>query len=153
MKDHERTMLRQAKRRLEEYKVVIFHLAVQDEEHHICERIQQLANDPDPKKAVLEMITISRDISLSPFNEFLEVAIFNDIEIALSPEKRETSYEIVYREDLTLTEKAKRLCLHMQVNDTRREIFNRMAFADLSEAQAIYDKVSQRLGISDFSGN
>jgi len=78
--------------------------------------------------------------------------------MALNPKKRErrkqTAYEIVYRDDLTLAEKAEQLYQLSEALDKElEEEFKNKGYADWHETQAMYDRVLQRLRISNYSNN
>ena len=154
MEEHERTMLRQAKIMLTEYEMIIVNLALLDEQHHIREKLQRLEDDADPTEALSEIIRINRGLRTTPSYMLVESTLYIDIEMALNPKKRErrkqTAYEIVYRDDLTLAEKAEQLYQLSEALDKEiEEEFKNKGYADWHETQAMHDRVCQRLGISN----
>ncbi len=101
----------------------IEYLAICDVERGIRARIQRLTTEPNPQQAMLEVLRLLRDIDWTN-SDIVEFAVLNDIEMALLPEKREsrreTTLEIVYRQDWPSEEKAYHLYqLH---NAVRREV-------------------------------
>lgn len=91
------------------YEQAIEYLAICDVECGIQARIQLLLTEPHYQQAMLVVIRLLRDIEWTN-SDIAECAVLNDIEMALLPEKREsrreTAFEIVYRQDLPSEEKA-----------------------------------------------
>lgn len=136
------------------YETAIVHLALRDTEYHIQRRIAHLAASQDPQKALLGLIRMMRDIRWSASLETVTAAVYNDIEMALLPQKRahrkETAYEIVYQEGLSLEEKAFRL--YELLNRVQQDIIEEekqhssQRSDDLSHLR---QAVMHRLGIDD----
>jgi hypothetical protein len=154
------TARKHAARAQQRYETAIVHLALRDAEYHIQERIAQLAALQDPQKALLELIRMIRDIRWSASLETVVAAIYNDIEMALLPQKRETrretAYDIVYQDGLSLEGKAFRL--YELLSRVQREIVkegkqHRAESSDnlpqLRQEVKLRQEVMQRLGIED----
>jgi hypothetical protein len=136
------------------YETAIVHLALRDAEDHIQERIARLVASQDPHQALLELIRMMRDIRWSASLETVTAAIYNDIEVALLPQKyerrKETAYDIVYREGCSLEEKAFRL--YALLNRVQQEIVEegKEHGAESSDTRSRRRQdVMRRLGIDD----
>jgi hypothetical protein len=133
------TARRHAAEAQQTYETAIVHLALRDAEHHIQERIAQMATEQDPQKALLGLMRLIRDIRWSAALETVVAAVYNDLEMTLLPQKREsrreTAYEIVYQERLSLEEKAFRLY----------ELLNRVQQESIEEGKQLGSQGSDRL--------
>ena len=151
---HPATARRHAARAQRTYETAIVHLALRDAEYHIQERIAHLVASQDSQHALLGLIRLIRDIHWSASIETVVAAVYHDIEMALLPQKREarreTAYEIVYQEGLSLEEKA--FGLYELLNRVQQEIVeegkqHREERSD--NLPQLRQAVMQRLGIDD----
>jgi hypothetical protein len=127
------------------YEQAIEYLAICDVECGIRARLQRLLTQPDSQQAMLEVIRLLRDIEWTD-SDIVEFAVLNDLEMTLCPEKREsrreTTFEIVYRQDLPSEEKAYHLYqLHNAVGREAAEGRKEHHHVSLADMQQIKRRV------------
>ncbi len=127
------------------YEQAIEYLAICDVECGIRARIQRLITELNPQQAMLEVICLLRDIAWTN-SAIVEFSVLNDIEMALLPEKREsrreTAFEIVYRQDVPSEEKAYHLYqLHKAVGSRVAEGRKERRHVSLDDMHQIKNRV------------